>query len=102
MNTCARKPVVFVRGQGVWLYEESGKKRLDAVHGWAASGGLQRLATGRRPRGCPRLQTQVLRIFSITGCSRMAAMIFSSPPQFGQCSRSKSNTGLTKRAPFIN
>jgi hypothetical protein len=28
-----------------------------------------------------------VRIFSITGVSRIAAMIFSSPPQFGQCSR---------------
>ena len=26
-----------------------------------------------------------VRIFSMTGCSRIAAMIFSSPPQFGQC-----------------
>jgi hypothetical protein len=28
-----------------------------------------------------------VRIFSITGFSRIAAKIFSSPPQFGQCSR---------------
>jgi acetylornithine/N-succinyldiaminopimelate aminotransferase len=33
MNTCARPPVVFVRGQGVWLYEESGKKYLHAPSG---------------------------------------------------------------------
>ena len=44
-------------------------------------------ASRTRPRGggcgsSPRW----LRIFSITGRSRMAAMIFSSPaPQFGQC-----------------
>ena len=38
------------------------------------------------------------RIFLITGCSRIAAMIFSSPPQFGQCSRSRSNTRLSSRA----
>ena len=30
-----------------------------------------------------------VRIRSITADSRMAAMIFSSPPQFGQCSRSE-------------
>ena len=39
-----------------------------------------------------------VRIFSITGCSRIAAMIFSSPSQFGQGSRSSSNTRLSSRA----
>ena len=39
-----------------------------------------------------------VRIFSMTGCSRIAAMIFNSPPQFGQCSRSSSNTRLSSRA----
>jgi hypothetical protein len=35
---------------------------------------------------------------SITDASKMAAMIFSSPPQFGQCSRSRANTRLSSRA----
>ena len=30
MNTYARQPVAFVRGQGVWLYDEAGKKWADA------------------------------------------------------------------------
>ena len=34
----------------------------------------------------------------MTGRSRIAAMIFSSPPQFGQCSRSSSKTRLSSRA----
>ena len=35
---------------------------------------------------------------SITGASMMAAMIFSSPPQFGPCSRSMAKTRLSSRA----
>ena len=33
--------------------------RVPNGHGWAASGRLQRLTTGRRPRRCQSLQTQV-------------------------------------------
>ena len=43
-----------------------------------------------------------LRIFSITGRSRMAAMILSSPaPQFGQRCMSMSNTRLSSRAQLM-
>ena len=31
MNTYARQPVAFVRGEGVWLWEKAGKKYLDAL-----------------------------------------------------------------------
>ena len=31
MNTYARQPVAFVRGEGVWLWDEAGKKYLDAL-----------------------------------------------------------------------
>src|SRR5258706_14569223 len=37
MNTYARQPVAFVRGKGVWLYDESGKKYLDALAGIAVN-----------------------------------------------------------------
>ncbi len=33
MNTYARQPVAFVRGEGVWLWDEAGKKYLDALAG---------------------------------------------------------------------
>ncbi|KAF0804350.1 acetylornithine aminotransferase [Alcanivorax xiamenensis] len=33
--TYARQPVAFVRGEGVWLYDEQGKAYLDAVSGVA-------------------------------------------------------------------
>ena len=93
-------------------------------HSWAESGRLQRLAAGLRSRRCARLQTQVpedlldhrlpghrgpgvgqaqtvLRTISDLrpgSPRRIAAMIFSSPPQFGQCSSSISNTRLSSRA----
>ena len=38
MQTYARQPVAFVRGEGVWLYDENGEKYLDAVAGVAVSG----------------------------------------------------------------
>ena len=37
MNTYARQPVAFVRGQGAWLYDEAGKKYLDALAGIAVN-----------------------------------------------------------------
>ena len=37
MNTYARQPVAFVRGEGVWLWDESGKQYLDALAGIAVN-----------------------------------------------------------------
>jgi acetylornithine/N-succinyldiaminopimelate aminotransferase len=51
MNTYARQPVAFVRGEGVWLWDESGKKYLDALAG---------IAVNTLGYGHPRL-TQALR-----------------------------------------
>lgn len=33
MNTYARLPVAFVRGQGAWLYDDKGRQYLDAISG---------------------------------------------------------------------
>ncbi|MCP4043043.1 MAG: aminotransferase class III-fold pyridoxal phosphate-dependent enzyme, partial [Gammaproteobacteria bacterium] len=38
MNTYARLPVIFDRGDGVWLWDTDGKKYLDAVTGIAVCG----------------------------------------------------------------
>jgi hypothetical protein len=43
-----------------------------------------------------------VRIFSMTGCFTIVAMIFSSPPQFGHCSRSMSKARWSSRAHFNN
>src|SRR3954465_13128362 len=37
MNTSPRQPVAFVRGEGVWLWDEAGKKYLDALAGIAVN-----------------------------------------------------------------
>jgi acetylornithine aminotransferase len=38
MQTYARQPVAFVRGEGAWLYDEHGGKYLDALAGVAVNG----------------------------------------------------------------
>jgi len=38
MNTYARQPVAFVRGEGAYLWDEAGKHYLDAVAGVAVNG----------------------------------------------------------------
>jgi len=38
MNTYARLPVSFVRGEGAWLWDGAGKRYLDALAGIAVSG----------------------------------------------------------------
>ena len=37
MNTYARLPVAFTHGEGVWLYDEAGKRYLDALSGIAVN-----------------------------------------------------------------
>ncbi|HEY2336969.1 MAG TPA: aspartate aminotransferase family protein [Burkholderiales bacterium] len=37
MNTYARQPVAFVRGEGCWLWDEAGRKYLDALAGIAVN-----------------------------------------------------------------
>ena len=38
MNTYARLPVAFVRGEGVWLWDDQGERYLDALSGVAVCG----------------------------------------------------------------
>ena len=63
----------------------------------ATSGRLRRLSTGRRPRRCTRLQSQVREDLPDHRRFQVAAMIFSSPPQFGQCSMSISKAKLQRK-----
>ncbi|ATE60435.1 aspartate aminotransferase family protein [Thauera sinica] len=37
MNTYARLPVAFTHGEGVWIYDETGKRYLDALSGIAVN-----------------------------------------------------------------
>lgn len=38
MNTYSRQPITFVKGNGVWLYDDKGEKYLDALAGVAVNG----------------------------------------------------------------
>ena len=38
MNTYARQPISFVRGEGVWLIDAEGNRYLDALAGVAVTG----------------------------------------------------------------
>ena len=37
MNITSRPPVVFVRGEGAFLWDDSGKRYLDFIQGWAVN-----------------------------------------------------------------
>jgi acetylornithine/N-succinyldiaminopimelate aminotransferase len=37
MDITARPPTVFVRGEGAWLWDDSGKRYLDFMQGWAVN-----------------------------------------------------------------
>jgi acetylornithine/N-succinyldiaminopimelate aminotransferase len=37
MEITARPPIVFVRGEGSWLWDHTGKRYLDFVQGWAVN-----------------------------------------------------------------
>ena len=57
MNTYARQPVAFVRGEGVWLWDEAGRKYLDALAGIAVN-----TLGHNHPKFVPALQDQVAKI----------------------------------------
>src|SRR6185437_9499966 len=37
MEITARPPTVFVQGNGSWLWDDSGKRYLDFIQGWAVN-----------------------------------------------------------------
>lgn len=63
-----------------------------------SSGRLQRPERAGARCGARACNPKCVRLFSITGASRIAALICNSPTQFGQCSRSRSNTRLSNLA----
>src|SRR5574342_328373 len=67
MNTYQRIPVAFVRGQGAWLWDESGKKYLDALAGIA----VNTLGHGH-PRLTRTIAEQSLRLIHASNLYRIA------------------------------
>ena len=103
---------VYPDGRAAW--PRSRKPRAQPVPAADSAGPLERrgLDGGQAAcRACPRAgerggarayRSRCVRIFSITGRSRMAAMILNCPvPQIGQCCMSMSNTRLSSRAQLM-
>ncbi|PKO26324.1 MAG: acetylornithine transaminase [Betaproteobacteria bacterium HGW-Betaproteobacteria-8] len=66
MNTYGRQPVTFVKGEGVWLWDEQGNKYLDALAGVAVNG----LGHGH-PRLVKAISEQVARLIHVSNIYRI-------------------------------
>ncbi|HTQ77226.1 MAG TPA: aspartate aminotransferase family protein [Burkholderiales bacterium] len=66
MNTYARQPVAFVRGQGVWLWDEAGKKYLDGLAGIAVN-----TLGHNHPRLTRALTEQIGRVIHVSNLFRI-------------------------------
>lgn len=66
MNTYARQPVAFTHGQGCWLYDEAGKRYLDALAGIAVN-----TLGHNHPRLVAALQRQVARLLHVSNVYRI-------------------------------
>ena len=82
MNTYARQPVAFVRGQGVWLWDEDGRKYLDALAGIAVN-----TLGHNHPRLVAALREQIGRVIHTSN-------LFRQPLQEAAADRIAAITGL--------
>jgi acetylornithine/N-succinyldiaminopimelate aminotransferase len=82
MNTYARQPVAFVRGEGVWLYDAAGRKYLDALAGIAVN-----TLGHNHPKLVKALCEQIARIIHISN-------LFENPAQEAAADRIAQITGL--------
>ena len=82
MNTYARQPVAFVRGEGVWLYDAAGRKYLDALAGIAVN-----TLGHNHPKLVKALSEQIARIIHTSN-------LFENPTQEAAADRIAEITGL--------
>ena len=82
MNTYARQPVAFAKGQGVWLWDEAGKKYLDALAGIAVN-----TLGHNHPRLVRALSEQIARVIHTSNLFRI-------PVQEAAADRVAAITGL--------
>jgi acetylornithine/N-succinyldiaminopimelate aminotransferase len=82
MNTYARQPVAFVRGQGVWLWDEDGRQYLDALAGIAVN-----TLGHNHPRLVAALREQIGRVIHTSN-------LFRQPLQEAAADRIAAITGL--------
>jgi len=64
MEITSRPPLVFVRGEGSWIWDHAGRRYLDFVQGWAVN------ALGHSPRAI------------VEALARQAAMLINPSPAF--------------------
>ena len=67
MNTYGRIPIAFARGEGVWLWDEAGRKYLDALAGIAVN-----TLGHAHPRLVRALNEQVGRLIHVSNLFRIA------------------------------
>ena len=70
MDTYRRRPVVFVRGEGSWLWDEDGKRYLDCL------GGIAVVAVGHaNPAVSAAVKDQVTRLVHVSNMFHTAPMV---------------------------
>ena len=67
MDTYARQPVTFERGEGVWLWAKDGKKYLDALSGVAVNG-----LGHAHPKFVKTIQEQVSKLIHVSNVYHIA------------------------------
>ena len=100
MNTYARQPVAFVRGQGVWLYDESGRKYLDALAGIAVNTlghNHPRLTEFGHCRPLRRIRDQSLAEIAAVGLIQPVGQLLDNPA--GKISRQRSEVAVDQAGP---
>jgi acetylornithine aminotransferase len=66
MNTYARLPIAFTHGEGVWLWDESGKRYLDALSGIAVN-----TLGHAHPRFTAALNAQIAKLIHVSNVYRI-------------------------------
>ena len=90
MNTYGRLPVTFDRGEGVWLFDQDGKRYLDAVSGVAVT------ALGHaHPAVTRAIQEQAGKLNTVAASGDVAAV----RAQFGEVGKACKNCHDNFRTP---
>jgi len=61
MNTYSQQPVAFTHGDGVWLYDSTGKRYLDCLAGIAVN-----TLGHNHPRLVAALREQIIRVIHVS------------------------------------
>jgi acetylornithine aminotransferase len=102
MNTYKRLPVAFVRGEGAWLWDESGKRYLDALAGIAVNGlghAHPRLVAAIADQAAKVIHTSnIYRVIEQEQLGEKLAQISGMDNAFFNCSGAEANESAIKLA----